>query len=70
MTYNTLPNKNKISVNILVNNKPIEIHEHNSRRFIEGRKKSKYSIEIKNDNNTLLKKMKVIQLKQIITQIM
>jgi len=48
---NTINLSKNISLEILVNNRPITQHNHNKRIYIEGRSGSEYSIKIKNDNN-------------------
>lgn len=41
----------QVSLEILVNNRPIKQHKHNKKVYVEGRKDSEYSILVKNDNN-------------------
>jgi len=42
---------NKISLEVLVNNRPVKQYKHDKKVYIEGRKDSEYSIKVKNDND-------------------
>lgn len=49
---NTTPThlSSKVSLEILINGRPITQHKHNKRVYVEGRSNSEYSIKVKNDN--------------------
>lgn len=52
MTNNTATLlSSKVSLEILVNGRPITQHKHNNRVYAEGRSGSEYSIKVKNDND-------------------